>query len=54
MVEWKLNVSTTCHGVLKIAPQVFVQGFFRSLLGLLCQKLQENQYYQWVMGTHSA
>jgi DNA-binding GntR family transcriptional regulator len=21
---------------------------------LLCQKLQENQYYQWVMGTHSA
>jgi hypothetical protein len=32
MVEWKLNVSMTCHGVLKIAPQVFVRGFFRSLL----------------------
>src|SRR4051812_34075245 len=32
MVEWKLNVSTICHGVLKIAPQAFVRGFFRSLL----------------------
>src|SRR3954451_5328197 len=32
MVEWKLNVYTICHGVLKIAPQAFVRGFFRSLL----------------------
>jgi hypothetical protein len=39
MVEWKLNVSMTCHGVLKIAPQVFVRGFFRSLLILLRQFL---------------
>jgi hypothetical protein len=40
MVEWKLNVSMTCHGVLKIAPQVFVRGFFRSLLKDEHQKVQ--------------
>jgi hypothetical protein len=32
-----------------------IQGdFLLVALVLLCQKLQENQYYQWVMGTHSA
>src|SRR4051794_14568713 len=53
MVEWKLNVSTICHGVLKIAPQAFVRGFFRSLLGFpikfdrVLQHLRQDMRDDW-------
>jgi hypothetical protein len=48
----------TLVGIVKAQAKEEVPDYLKSethrALVLLCQKLQENQYYQWVMGTHSA